>query len=66
MTAPQSPDPSNQGTKDYCIEESNTMGWELVTGCTDLTKEQAETKLNQLIADGSNPNHLRVRIESVK
>lgn len=66
MTAPQSSDPTKQGTKYYCIEESNTMGWELVTGCTDLTKEQAQTKLNQLIADGSNPNHLRVRIECIK
>ena len=39
---------SNQGTKYYCIEESNTMGCELVTGCTDLTKDRHKLNLINL------------------
>jgi hypothetical protein len=63
---PASSDPSNQGTKYYCIEEAATMGWDLVTGCTDLTKDQAQTKFDQLVAEGANPNHIRIRIECIK
>ena len=63
---PANPDPSNQGTKYYCIEEAATMGWDLVTGCTDLTKDQAQTKFDQLVAEGANPNHIRIRIECIK
>lgn len=63
---PSSSDPNTERTKYYCIEEANTMGWELVTGCTDLTKEQAQTKFDQLVAEGANPNHIRIRIECIK
>jgi hypothetical protein len=44
----------------YRIEEFNTTGWEVVPGnSTKLTKEQATSKLEELLADGYNPNRLR-------
>ena len=48
----------------YRIEELNTSGWELfdVEYC-QLTREQAKEMLNQLIADGYNPNRLRASVD---
>jgi hypothetical protein len=44
----------------YRIEEFNTTGWETAPGgCTQLTKEQATSKLEELLAEGYNPNRLR-------
>ena len=44
----------------YRIEELVTTGWELVDEkYTEMTKEQTTEALNQLIADGYNPNMLR-------
>jgi len=44
----------------YRIEELTTSGWNVVE-VTDvkLTKEQATQRLENLIADGYNPNRLR-------
>jgi hypothetical protein len=44
----------------YRIEELTTSGWELVdVDYVQLNREQATEQLNQLIADGYNPNRLR-------
>jgi len=44
----------------YRIEELVTTGWELVNDeYVGMTKEQTTEALNQLIADGYNPNSLR-------
>jgi hypothetical protein len=44
----------------YRIEELCTSGWELVDEkYVDMTKEETQNVLNQLIADGYNPNALR-------
>ena len=48
----------------YRIEELTTSGWELVDVDTvQLTKEQASAKLNDLIAEGYNPNRLRATLD---
>jgi hypothetical protein len=47
-------------TKLYRIEELCTTGWELVDeNYVNMTKDQTQQVLNQLIADGYNPNSLR-------
>jgi hypothetical protein len=44
----------------YRIEEYNTTGWEVVPGrSTQLTKPQASQRLEELLAEGYNPNRLR-------
>jgi hypothetical protein len=44
----------------YRIEELCTTGWELVDEkYVDMTKERTKEVLDQLIADGYNPNTLR-------
>jgi hypothetical protein len=44
----------------YRIEELCTTGWELIDEkYVNLTKEMTQESLNQLIADGYNPNSLR-------
>ena len=44
----------------YRIEEICTTGWELVDEkYTNMTKEKTKEVLEQLIADGYNPNGLR-------
>jgi hypothetical protein len=44
----------------YRIEELCTTGWELVDEkYVNMTKEVTQQVLNQLIADGYNPNSLR-------
>ncbi len=49
----------------YRIEELTTTGWELVDDDTvQLTKEQASAKLNDLIAEGYNPNRLRAVVDA--
>ncbi len=45
--------------KTYRIEEEITSGWHEIH--TDLTKDEAATRLNELIQQGYNPNRLRVR-----
>jgi len=45
--------------KTYRIEELETTGWVQVEDHVKLTKEQATEVLNQLIAEGYNPNSLR-------
>jgi hypothetical protein len=49
----------------YRIEELCTNGWN-VTEPTDvkLTKEQASNRLNELLAEGYNPNRLRAVIDT--
>ena len=48
----------------YRIEELSTSGWELFdSDYCQLTREQAKNKLDQLIADGYNPNRLRATID---
>jgi hypothetical protein len=48
----------------YRIEELSTTGWEVLDEeYTQLTREQAKNKLDQLIADGYNPNRLRATID---
>ena len=49
----------------YRLEELTTSGWELVDIDTvQLTKEQATAKLNDLIAEGYNPNRLRAAVDA--
>ncbi len=43
----------------YRIEEEVTSGWAEIH--TNLTRDEAEDKLKKLIAEGYNPNRLRVR-----
>ena len=44
----------------YRIEELCTTGWELVDEkYINMTKERTQEVLNQLIAEGYNPNSLR-------
>jgi hypothetical protein len=45
----------------YFIEEETTSGWVLVgPACRGLTKEKATEMWNELLAEGYNPNALRV------
>ena len=49
----------------YRIEELATSGWELIeTTDVRLSKEQASERLNALIAEGYNPNRLRVVVDT--
>jgi hypothetical protein len=43
----------------YKIEELDTTGWILIEGCEALPREVAAQKLDLLIEQGYNPNHLR-------
>jgi len=44
----------------YRIEELCTTGWELIDEkYVNMTKEQTQQVLNQLIEEGYNPNSLR-------
>ena len=43
----------------YRIEEEITTGWHEVH--SGLTKDEAKEKLDSMIAEGHNPNRLRVR-----
>jgi len=44
----------------YRIEELATNGWHIIEKSdTKLTKEQAKERLDQLLAEGYNPNRLR-------
>tara|TARA_A100001388_G_C28371484_1_gene312650 strand:+ start:60 stop:422 length:363 start_codon:yes stop_codon:yes gene_type:complete len=45
--------------KTYRIEEEITNGWAELH--TNLTRDEAATRLNELIEQGYNPNRLRVR-----
>ena len=45
--------------KTYRIEEELTSGWTELD--SNLTKDEASTKLSKLIEQGYNPNRLRVR-----
>ncbi len=50
----------------YRIEEFVTTGWELMNETyVGMTKERTTEVLNQLIADGYNPNLLRVVSQQV-
>lgn len=44
----------------YRIEEESTTGWATYDGLVKLTKEQCQEKYNILIAQGSNPNYIRI------
>ena len=47
-------------TQLYRVEELTTSGWNVVeVWDVKLTKEQATQRLNDLIAEGYNPNRLR-------
>ena len=49
----------------YRIEEESTSGWTTIDpAAVKLNKEQAMTMLNQYIAEGYNPNHLRIRVDN--
>jgi len=47
----------------YRIEQLDTTGWIVVENCTHLTKEDARQSLESLIAEGYNPNALRLQID---
>jgi hypothetical protein len=48
----------------YRIEEFNTTGWVIINQDDHhLTKEECNTKLNDYIKEGYNPNRLRVQVE---
>ena len=48
----------------YRIEEVSTNGWHPPEAKdVHLSKEKAKERLDELIAEGSNPNRLRVVIE---
>ena len=44
----------------YRIEEESTTGWATHDKLVKLTKEQCKEKYDILIAQGSNPNYLRI------
>ena len=45
--------------KTYRIEEELTSGWHEIH--TNINKDEAKLNLDEMIAEGSNPNRLRVR-----
>ena len=45
--------------KTYRIEEELTSGWHEIH--TNLNKDEAKVKLDEMITEGYNPNRLRVR-----
>lgn len=45
----------------YVVEEFCTTGWEIVQ--ENLTRSEASAKLDDLISQGVNPDHLRVKRE---
>lgn len=49
----------------YKIQEQNTTGWvdSEESNCVKLTKEQASVRLEELMAKGINPNHLRLQYD---
>ena len=48
----------------YKIEELATSGWTQVEANDHhLTREQAEARIEELIAEGYNPNRLRATLE---
>ena len=49
----------------YKIEELDTMGWINVQepNCTKLTKEQCKLRLEELLAEGFNPNRIRLQYD---
>ena len=48
----------------YRIEELATSDWTVLPdNCSQLTKEQAKSRLDELILEGYNPNRLRVRVD---
>ncbi len=49
----------------YRIEELATSDWTVLPdNCTNLTREQAKARVDELILEGFNPNRLRVRVET--
>jgi len=51
--------------KRYRIEEETTSGWHLTEQYdVNLTKEQATERLNELLAEGYNPNRLRAVLDT--
>ena len=44
----------------YRIEEESTTGWATYDGLVKLTREQCQEKYDFLIAQGSNPNYIRI------
>ena len=52
-------------TQLYRVEELTTSGWNVVEiWDVKLTKEQATQRLNDLIAEGYNPNRLRATADN--
>lgn len=50
----------------YRIEELTTSGWNVVeVWDVKLTKEQASRRIEELIAEGYNPNRLRAIVDAV-
>ena len=48
----------------YRIEELCTSGWQIQDDdAVKMTKEQATQKVNDLLAEGYNPNRLRVVVD---
>ena len=48
-------------TKLWKILHNDTIGWTPIEelGCEKLTKERCEERLEELMREGYNPNHLR-------
>ena len=44
----------------YRIEEESTTGWATHDKLVKLTREQCQEKYDILIAQGSNPNYIRI------
>jgi uncharacterized membrane protein len=46
----------------YKIQHNETVGWADIEEkhCTKLSKDQCKIRLEQLFAEGYNPNHIRV------
>ena len=44
----------------YRIEEESTTGWATHDGLVKLTREQCKEKYDILIAQGGNPNYIRI------
>ena len=50
----------NKMSKTYRIEEFDTTGWTQYEQCVKMTKRDAQTKLEEIMNLGVNPNRLRV------
>ena len=58
------PNPYNpQGEKTYSIEEEQTAGWAVVDNGSNLTKAEAQERVQKLYDNGYAPNRIRIVVD---